>query len=245
MSIVFAGITPHPPALIPELTQDETPEDVKKTIEALKELEQDLYLSKPDILIVLSAYSGVFEETFVINVEPTFTANFETFGDFSLSETWLGATDFAAKIMHGSYTQEIPIKLMSQPTLDPGVTIPLHMLGDHLKHVKILPIGFSHLSVQQHVAFGQLLKEVCVSSNKRIAILVSGNLSSTLRDDSPAEYHPDGQLFDTNIRSYLTSCDCSELQHMSYGLVQNAQETIYKSLLILSGILHNTHFKFT
>lgn len=233
MSLVFTGIVPHTPTLISELTKDESfiPE---KTRTALASLEQDLYLAKPKIVIVLSGYSGILPDAFTVNAAPQFTAEFSQFGDFSISETWQGATDFAAIMLHHSYDLNVPVKLITEKKLDPGVSIPLHLLGAHIEHVSVLPIGFSNLSVDHHVQFGSLLKEEIMNTNKRVAILVSGHFAETTHD-----------AYNTPIKKALHAVDFESIQHISETIVEAAYPTIHKSLLILSGILGDSHMMYT
>jgi MEMO1 family protein len=55
MSLVFAAISPHPPLLIPSIGK-EAIKKIQKTKEALEKLEEDLYLSRPEIIIIISIW---------------------------------------------------------------------------------------------------------------------------------------------------------------------------------------------
>lgn len=230
MSLVFAGIVPHPPTLIEELAQtEESP--LAQTKAAFEALEQDLYLAKPDILIVVSAYSGTFPDTFVVNSEPNFITNFEKFGDFSLSDTWQGATDFAATFHTHSNHSYVPVKLINTEVLDSGVSIPLHLIGNHLSHMQVLPVGFSNLDTDTHVGFGNLIREECMNSNKRVAVLVSGHMSGAT---GPAT---DAETYTNAVRSALSTCDFAAIQHIPETATTTSATSLHKGLLILSGIL--------
>ena len=65
MALVFAAITPHPPILIPTIGKDKL-EALEKTKTALEQLEQDLYITKPDLIFIISPHTGAFKNTFTI-----------------------------------------------------------------------------------------------------------------------------------------------------------------------------------
>ena len=83
MPIVFSAITPHPPVLIPEIGKDNLAK-IKKTEEAMKKLEQDLYAAKPESILIISPHGQIFDDAFNINLSASYKANFKDFGDFGL-----------------------------------------------------------------------------------------------------------------------------------------------------------------
>ena len=82
MSLVFTGIVPHPPILIQAIGKENL-EQIKKTVEGMKQLERDLYASKPDILFIISPHGHIDHDRFTINISDNYEINFEEFGDFS------------------------------------------------------------------------------------------------------------------------------------------------------------------
>jgi len=63
MSLVFAGIVPHPPLLIPNVGR-QAGLKAKKTKQALEKLEEDLYVSKPELILIISPHGDVFPDSF-------------------------------------------------------------------------------------------------------------------------------------------------------------------------------------
>ena len=55
MSMVLAGLSPHPPLIIPEIGGEET-KKVEKTINSLTELAQEIKSCEPDLLITVSPH---------------------------------------------------------------------------------------------------------------------------------------------------------------------------------------------
>lgn len=245
MPLVFSAITPHPPLLLPDVGKEQSAL-LDATKQAMLQLEQDLYIAKPQIIIVISPHTGRFEDAFCVNAHTGFEATYETFGDMTTKDSWKGTPDFAAKIQHrANMIEQIPVRLMSEQKLDYGAAVPLHFLTTHIKEqVKILPIGFSNMTAEQHVAFGEVLKEVIMESDKRVAIIASGDLSHCHTAEAPGGYHEDAETFDTQLIHLLESSHIDQIIHFDPAIVTNAQECVFRSLLILLGVVKNMNMRF-
>ena len=243
MSLVFGAITPHPAMMLPTIGRDQSIQ-LEKTRKAFEKLEQDLYLQKPEILIVISPHEGLFEEAFVVNAHTEFHSDFSDFGDLVTKQTWKGATDFAAKIAHESSMSDIPVRLVSEQALSHGSSIPLLKLTEHLPDIKILPIGFSAQSPKDHVRFGEMLKENIMQHSKRIAVVASGNLSHCLTKNSPTEYNELGASFDEKLLELLQTRNTSGIMNLDPAMIEAAEECGYRSILILLGMLREMDYSF-
>jgi len=243
MSLVFAGIVPHPPLLLPSVGKEET-EKLQKTHQALLAFEEALYLSKPHIIAIISPHGDVFDTAFSINAHTHFTSSFDTFGDHDTKDTWKGAPHFAAKIGHMGNEERLEIQLISEEKLDYGASIPLHIITSHLPNIHILPISPSRLDAKQHIAFGRLLKEHIMSTDKRVALISSIDLSQALSNDAPAGFSKTAKEYDEKIISSLESRNTAGILGIEESLVDAAHTCSYKSLLILLGALQNVNFSF-
>jgi aromatic ring-opening dioxygenase LigB subunit len=243
MPLVFASITPHPPVLIPSIGKDEA-EKIKKTEVALKKLEQDLYIAKPQIIITISPHGSLFEDAFSVNAHTHFLSFFEQFGDLNTRKEWEGSPNLAAKITQRANPSDLPVRLISEEKLDHGTTVPLYFLTQHLPEVKILPVGYCALSRKDHVSFGEMLKDIIMESDKRIAVIASGDMSHALKTEAPCGFHKDGEIFDKKIIELLEANNIPGIIQMNEDLVENAKECGYRSLLILLGMLKDMDFSF-
>ena len=61
MSLVFAAVTPHPPILIPTIGKAELA-TIANTKEAMEKLEQEFYLAKPNVVLIISPHSSIFPD---------------------------------------------------------------------------------------------------------------------------------------------------------------------------------------
>ncbi len=242
MSIVFAAITPHPPILLPSV-----PENVRERLAATRaafaELEKELYAAQPEVVVIISAHTGAFKESFTVNAHPDFTSNFAEFGDQETKPLWKGATALATKVSHIS-NSPVPIRLVNDHVVDHGVGIPALFLTEHLHNVKILPVGFSTLSAKQHLDFGEHLKEVLIPSGTRVAVIASGDLSHTLSARAPGGFNVNGKKFDHTVQELLFAKNTVGLAGLDQQMVNASKECGYRSILILLGALKNIDARF-
>lgn len=243
MSLVFAAIVPHPPILLPTIGKENF-EKVKKTAQSLSKLEEELYLSKPQLIIVISPHGSYFDDAFSVNAETEFTSNFEEFGDMTTKKSWKGSPDFAAQLSHNANIAKIDVRLVSDKKIDHAVAVPLTFLTEHIPDTKILPVGYSGLSVKEHINFGELLKEKIMESDKRVAVITSGDLSHCLNNDAPAGFNQNGEKFDKMIIELLENHNTVGISNMDSSLVKDASECGYRSILVLLGILKNINYTF-
>ena len=243
MSLVFSGITPHPPLVIENIGKDKSKE-VVKTKKGLLELEKDLYLTRPDTIIVLSSQAREFEEVFTLNFSDNYESNFEEFGDLKTKDEWKGDQVLTSKIQDATNEANIPLRLITKEKLDHGTSIPLHGLTRHMDKPKVISIGHSDLSKEAHLKLGKILRKVIIKSSKRIAVVASGDMSHTLSDESPAGFHDDGVVFNNRLKKFLENNDVESIKKMDKDVIKNAQEFIYKPLLITIGVLNGIDYKF-
>ncbi len=229
MPLHFAAITPHCPLLLPTIGK-EALDTLAATNQAIDQLEAELYAAKPQIVIVISPHTGMFEECFTMAADPAHTASLEQFGDLVTKHEWRGATHLAAKIYAAARPQRLPIRQISDEPLDHGSAIPLLRLTTKLD-AAVLPIGYSDLSPEMHLRFGALLADVIHDSKERIAVIVAGDLSHGI-DKEPAL-----KSLDKEIRDALAARDSHLLANISGAQLAASGECAYRSLLILMGML--------
>ncbi|MDD2655997.1 MAG: AmmeMemoRadiSam system protein B [Patescibacteria group bacterium] len=243
MPIVFAAITPHPPIIIDGIGKNKK-ELVNKTITAFEKLEQNLYTSKPDVIVIISPHGDIFENTFAVNLSENFVSHYEKFGDFATQESWTGEIMLGHIIKEKSYEKNLPVQLITEAKLDHGSSIPLSKLTKHFQNIKILPIGNTQLDPKTQLEFGQLLYEIFSESEKRIAIIASADLSHALNSDSPAGFHKDGEEFDKKIIELLESHNTAGIVNLDPELVKNASQCGYNSIITILGCLRNINYSF-
>ncbi|MFA6474599.1 MAG: class III extradiol dioxygenase subunit B-like domain-containing protein [Patescibacteria group bacterium] len=229
MSLVFAAIVPHSPSTLPGMNGDQA--GLTNTRTALKELEGEFYVMQPDTIFVLSPHAPMSEASFAVNLSPDFICTYEDFGDAQTSIKLHGDIELVSKIREYADAHRQPVHSITQPELDYGAAVALYHLTQHLPSVKIVPVSLAHLGVEQHYAFGQLLRSVALQSNKRIACIASVELGHAMTD-------PAGKAFADRIMKTIQSGDLTQLQSLNLDLAESAQAVNeFRTLVLLSGAL--------
>ncbi|MFA5188336.1 MAG: AmmeMemoRadiSam system protein B [Patescibacteria group bacterium] len=233
--IVFSAICPHPPILIPNIGKDNL-DKIKDTAKALKDLEKDLYAAKPDVILIISPHGEIIPDAFSINLNSSYYLDFEEFGDFTTKAEFKSSPRLVLQLKERVENQ-FPLILSSMNKLDHGAGVPLFYLTKHLKNIEIIPLSYSLLDYDKHFQFGQLLKKELVKSDKRVAIIASGDMSHVLTKDAPAGYSPKGAEFDAKLVNLLKRKDMRGILNLDHKLIEEAAECGLRSFLILLGII--------
>jgi len=241
--LCFSCITPHPIMAIPTIDKMLS-HKIEDTIQSLHTLAEDLYISKPDIILLISTSEILDEEEFLINVSPTFNTDLKEFGDLVTKKEYQGDLSLPNKIYEACLLHNLKARLFIKQNLIYNFSIPLIYLANHLTDVKILPITVSTQNHKSHVKLGEIIKEIIFTTNKRVAVIVSGDLSHTLNSDSPAGYNKFGEIFDNKIQEFLSQKILSGMLQLDENNITEAKETIFKQLLVLMGIMLNVQYDY-
>ena len=241
MSLVFAAITPHPPILIPAIGKDNL-KKIDTTKKAMEKLEEDLYLSHPDILLLISPHGKLFPDAFSMNVCSEYETDLKEFGDLTTKLHIKGEMNLPALIREAGKEKDYKTIMISEKNLDHGAAVPLFYLTPHLPNVGLTVFGFSDLDAKTHTDFGYLLKEQILHTNKRVAVIASGDLSHSLKEGSPAGYSPSGKIFDKKFQQFLLENDVYNFINLDQKLVKEANECGLRPTLMLLGAFDKINF---
>lgn len=239
--LVFAAITPHPPILLPAIGKENL-NLIERTIKAMEKLEQELYAAKPDVIIIISPHCPILADSFSILQAKKYHSTLEQFGDLSAKLEFKADLELIHKIKE-CFETKIPLTLISQEELDHGISVPLFYLTRHLKDVVIVPIGLSLLNFQRHFEFGQVLKEEISKTNKRVAVIASGDLSHRLTPDAPASFSPQGKIFDQTLIDLIKKKNAQGILNLDPNFVEEAGECGLRSIIILLGLLQKIDYQ--
>lgn len=248
----FAAITPHPPIIIPSIGKENL-RVVEKTAEAMKKLEEKFIKTNSEIIIIISPHSPIFADAFCLNLSDKFEGNFHQFGDFTTKMNFAGNLELTYQLRKKLAIAEIPLNLITEVELDHGSLVPLYYLTKNFqpkadppraeKNFSIIPIGYSLLDFQKHFEFGEKIKEEIALSNKRVAVIASGDLSHRLTFDAPAGYSPKGKIFDQKLISLIKKKNTNAIFKLDPSLIEEAGECGLRSIIILLGVLKNLNYQ--
>lgn len=236
--LVFSALTPHSPLLLESISKDQA-KHLNSTIEAMKELADDLYAVHPDTILIISQHPTMYDTSFSINLSDPYEFDLRTFGDLGFEKKLQPEIMMIDRLQRDLRHKKQPITLTTDDALDYSTAIPLHFLTAKLPNVKLIPITYSKLGPKAHFQFGQSLKDVIFESNQRVAVIASGDLSHALNSDAPAGYTKEGEEFDKKIQEIITQKNTVGLVNFDSDVIENAHQTIYNPLLILFGLLEH------
>ncbi len=240
MSLIYSAIIPHSPLLIPAIGKNNT-DLLKKTTSSFAKIEEELLTQDIETLVVISSHSNFKEKIFALNFSPEFEINFEEFGDFASRKKVFGDILLSHKIKK-YLLSNFKVRLINKPGLNHGVGVPLYLLTKNLKNLKIIPVYCSEADLATHFAVGENIQKTLIKSNKRIAVLASGDLSHTLSQNAPGGYSPKAAKFDQKIIDYLQNKKNQNLTKLNPNLIEEVQTEGVKPFSLLSGIMNKINY---
>lgn len=246
--LVFAGITPHSPFLLPSIGKENL-ELVKQTKEAFYKLQEQLTKAAPDVIVVLSPHSKHMQtDTFNIVVshpEETgkYLANLKDFGDYTTQFNYKTDPEILHKII--SLSPDFPISTSFSDSLDYATVVPLsYLLSPSQHNVTVVPLSVSALDRDMHISYGKALFEIFSKSSKRVAIIASADLAHTLSEDSPAGFHESGKAFDQLVINYLKQRRLEAIPKINPEIVEEAVSCGYNVLVLLAGLISHVKYEY-
>lgn len=245
MPVVFCGIAPHPPIIVPEVG-GESKQDAVKTVEAMKKFGKMLQQEKPDTIIFFTPHGIIFRDAISVNTDEHLSGNLAQFGarknyDFINDEI------LAEAIIKKARDRGIPVLSLDKQTarlykvtteLDHGIIVPLHYIQDAGFAGAVIPINIAMLEYETLYSFGVTLQDVCENMlNKRVAVVASGDLSHRLMPGAPAGYNANGKVFDAELVKAVGEKDVNRIMNLGDILIEEAGECGLRSIIMLMGVL--------
>lgn len=236
MSIVFAAVTPHSPVLLPSIGKEHL-KKLRKTVTALKRLEQELYATHPETILIISPHGAVEAGHFTLDINERYVCDLKEFGVMDANMSFRADMRLASALKEQLEDRGVPLMLRSTSGLDYGAAIPLSYLTAHMPSVAILPISPSRMPPKAQFEFGQAIQETLLHANRRVAVIASADLSHRLTRSAPAGYSPFGKKFDQKILDIFSERKFSALLSFEPELAEKAAQCGLPVLTILAGIL--------
>ena len=220
--------------MVPEVGR-ESASDVTDSIEAMAELARRVIDSGAETIVVISPHAPLEADVFVAYEGP------ELFGDFSRFNA--PETSFAARvddellsaIKHAAASRNYDVAMLAEQDLDHGIAVPLYFLFRNGWEGKVVTLGYSFLSNNDHVRFGACIREAADQLGRRVAFIASGDLSHRLKPSAPAGYNPDAHYFDEEVVAALRANSPQRIAQIDHNLRRLAGECGYRSMLVAIG----------
>ncbi|HST21228.1 MAG TPA: AmmeMemoRadiSam system protein B [Blastocatellia bacterium] len=234
-SIVFAGIAPHPPLLVPEVGRDRI-EQVATSQSALREFSRRLIDTHPETVIVISPHSPFDPHVFTARATAELRGDFREFQASQVELVFRNDLEMIEAIERAANDEGVAFsKLARDYPLDHGALVPLYYLHEAGWDGPIVVLGFTVQSNKTHLAFGRAIARAASSLNRRAALVASGDLSHRLIIGGPYEYEPTAHLFDEQIVEAIATGVSDNIINIDQKLRERAGECGYRSIVIALG----------
>lgn len=243
--LIFACLVPHPPIMVPEVGDRET-EKVKQTVAALTDLGEALAAAKPDTVIFITPHSLVFSDAVGLVATPRVAGNLGKFRapqiDFSFDNDQRLIQLISEQARRGNIELAVIDAYQAkrygmEQTLDHGITAPLYYLCPPGFQPLLVPVAMGMLPLEDLYTFGVCLQEAVALSERRVAIVASGDMSHRLSPEASAGYDPQGKIFDARVQEALRTMEVADLLAIPPELAENAGECGLRPLVMLLGAL--------
>ncbi len=233
--IVFAGIAPHPPLLVPEIGGERI-EDVARSQQALREFSRRLVATSPETIVVISPHSPLDPHSFTARGSDTLSGDFRDFRAPQVRLEFKNDLELLNAIKVAATAEGVDLRDLGRDyPLDHGAMVPLYYLHEAGWRGPVVVIGFTHRSTEAHLAFGRAVREAARSIDKPVAVVASGDLSHRLIVGGPYEFEPTAHLFDKSVVGAIAEGDPRAVINIDPGLVERAGECGYRSIIIALG----------
>jgi len=232
--LVFSGIAPHPPIMVPEVGR-ESIDIVRDSVAAMAELTERLIASGAESVILISPHAPLEIDSFVAYEGPNVYGDF---GKFRAPETSVVAPvdeELLGAISRSAAADGYHVSLLPDTDVDHGTAVPLYFLLRNGWHGNVVALGYSFLSNEDHLRFGQCIKRAVDEVGRPVGFIASGDLSHRLAPHAPAGFNPNAHLFDETVVAALRDNDPQAIVEIDYDLRKLAGECGYRSMLVAIG----------
>ena len=233
-SLVFSGIAPHPPIMVPEVG-GEAIREVRQSISAMEELTQRVVANKAETIILISPHAPLEPYAFVAYQDQELHADFANFRAPKVQLTAALDRELLSAIAERGSQENYTVVGISNTKLDHGSAVPLYFLQRNGWIGQVVALGYSFLSNDDHVRFGSCIGRAIRDVGRPVALIASGDLSHRLKPEAPAGFNPTAYIFDDEIVDALRANDPERIVQINQNLRELAGECGYRSMLIAVG----------
>jgi AmmeMemoRadiSam system protein A/AmmeMemoRadiSam system protein B len=237
-SLVFAGIAPHPPIMVPEVGRDAIAE-VRSSIDGMADLTQRLIAAEAETVILISPHAPLEPSVFVAYDGPQLFGDFANFRAPAATAHAELDDELLNEITRAAAEANLVVMRIRGEDLDHGTTVPLYFLQRNGWHGRVVAIGYSFLSNEDHLRFGACIRKAITKLGRRVAFVASGDLSHRLKPGAPAGYHPEAHLFDEEVVAAIRSGATDRIVKIDQDLRRAAGECGYRSMLVALGVIED------
>ena len=238
MAIIAAYMVPHPPMIIPQIGRGNE-QQITETIRAYEKVADEIAALKPETIIISSPHAVMYADYFHISPGEKAAGDFGQFraGEVKFSERY--DTELVRAVCEGADAKHFPAGTLGERDkhLDHGTMVPLWFTEQKYRDFRLVRVGLSGLSLADHYAFGQIIREAVDRTGRKAVYIASGDLSHKLQEYGPYGFAAEGPEYDRRIMDAGSRGDFGEMLEFDETFCEKAAECGHRSFVIMAGAL--------
>ncbi len=236
MGIVAGFMVPHPPMIVPSVGRGGE-ETIKETTLSYEKVADMIAELKPDTIVISSPHSVMYRDYF--HISPGSHAS-GSFARFDAPEERFDVdydVEFVDTLCEIAERDNISAGTLGEksPSLDHGTMVPLYFINKRYTDYKLVRIGLSGLSLQDHYGLGMAIKETAGVTGRKVVYVASGDLSHKLQEYGPYGFAQEGPVYDERIMDVMGRAAFDELFDFEESLLDKAAECGHRSFVMMAG----------
>jgi AmmeMemoRadiSam system protein A len=243
--VVIAGLSPHPPIVVPEVGRGEEAK-ASGTGAALRKLGEVFAKSPAETLVVITPHGPVFSDVVSIRSQPRLKGSLSNFGAAKVKIDLPNDLALVDAIVGEAEKDGVPLVLLDdrkmdrygvEKELDHGVLVPMSFITQAGYAGKLVIVNIGFLPLYDLYKFGADIERAALRLGRKIAVLASGDLSHRLTPGAPAGYNPRGKDFDAKMMDLLRRFEPTEAVLFPADLAEDAGECGLRPIAMMLGAL--------
>jgi AmmeMemoRadiSam system protein B len=232
--LVFVGVAPHPPIMVPEVGGEHVAE-VRASIDGMRELTERIRACGAESLVLVSPHAPLERSTFVAYGGPSLRGDFANFRAPQAIVEAPVDEELLAAIQRAAAEERYSVKVLEPQGLDHGTAVPLYFLLRNGWAGRVVALGYSFLPDEDHERFGECVRRAVEAVKRPAAFVASGDLSHRLKPGAPAGFDPQARRFDEQVVASLKANAPRQIPRIDRSLRRLAGECGYRSMLVALG----------
>ncbi len=238
MGILAAYMVPHPPMIVPGIGRG-SEKQVSETIRAYERVAEEIAELKPETVIVSSPHAALYADYFHVSPGEKAEGDFGRFGAGSVAFRERYDRELVRRLCAIADRRGFPAGTLGERErkLDHGTMVPLYFIEQKYRDFQLVRTGLSGLSLAEHYAWGQMIRQAAEEAGRRAVYVASGDLSHKLQEYGPYGYAPEGPEYDRRIMDVMSRAAFGELLDFDESFCDRAAECGHRSFVIMAGAL--------
>jgi AmmeMemoRadiSam system protein B len=211
--------------------------EVRGSIEAMRELTRRVVACGAETVVIISPHAPLEPSAFVAYAEPNLRGDFAQFRAPQAEVNFPLDSEMLAAVVRSAAEDGFAVLPFEGYPLDHGTAVPLYFLQSFGWEGRVVALGYSFLSNEDHLRFGASVRRAAETLDRKVSFIASGDLSHRLKPSAPAGYRPDAHLFDEQVVAAIKSAEPARIARIDQNLRRTAGECGYRSMLVSLGVM--------